>query len=241
MYGAMKYDPMLKQQRRWHSYTNTSDLIGVVVARLTELAAESIKHRGAFHIVLAGGSTPRSVYQELRNIKTDWSGWHIYFGDERCLEAGTADRNDVMAQESWLNHVSIPANQIHGIPAELGNQDGANAYAETLMGIDSFDLVLLGLGEDGHTASLFPGHALGREEGAPSVLAVNDAPKPPPERISLSARRLSQAEQVWFLVTGENKRRAVNAWRHEQQIPALSICPLHGVDIYTNLDLLENN
>lgn len=237
MYGATKSDSMLKQQRRWHRYPNTGDLIRDVVAKLSGFAMDCIARRGAFHIVLAGGTTPRAVYESLREVETDWSAWHVYFGDERCLAAGAAERNDTMAQQSWLSHVNIPSRQIHAIPAELGNQEGAKAYARILRKIDVFDLVLLGVGEDGHTASLFPGHVLGSEENAPAVLAVTDAPKPPPERISLSAHRLSQARQVWFLVTGEAKRWAIDNWQRESNIPALSICPLHGVDIYTDLEL----
>jgi len=233
----MKSDVMLKQQRRWHSYRSTSDLTQAVVANLTAFAADCIKQRGAFHIVLAGGGTPRMIYQALRHITTIWSAWHIYYGDERCLPAGAAGRNDTMAQQTWLNHVSIPVRQIHPIPAELGNHEGAKAYARILQDIDTFDLVLLGLGEDGHTASLFPGHVLGDEDDAPAVLAVADAPKPPPDRISLSAHRLSQARQVWFLVTGEGKRWAIDNWQDENKIPALAIRPLHGVDIYTDLEL----
>lgn len=232
---------MLKQQRRWHTYSHTDELIRDVVAKLSRFARDCIESRGAFHIVLAGGTTPRAVYQGLRQIETDWSVWHVYFGDERCLAAGAMNRNDTMTQQSWLIHVTIPSRQIHAIPAELGSREGAAAYAQKLQKIDTFDLVLLGLGEDGHTASLFPGHLLGSEESAPDVLAVTDAPKPPPERISLSAHRLSQARQVWFLVTGEAKRRAIESWQHESSsIPALAICPLYGVDIYTDLELDKN-
>jgi len=230
---------MLKQQRRWHSYRNTRDLTRDVVATLAAFAADCIKQRGAFHIVLAGGSTPKMIYQALQHINTIWSAWHIYYGDERCLPAGAADRNDTMAQQSWLNHVSIPARQIHAIPTELGTQEAIKAYSRILQDIEMFDLVLLGLGEDGHTASLFPGDPLGDEEGSPPALAVTDAPKPPANRISLSANRLSRARQVWFLVTGEGKRWAVDNWQRENNIPALSIRPLHGVDIYTDLDLDE--
>ena len=237
MCGATKSDLMQIQQRRWHRYSSTAELIRDVVAKLSRFARDCIESRGTFHIVLAGGTTPRAVYQGLRQIETDWSAWHVYFGDERCLPIGAADRNDTMAQQSWLSHIAIPSRQIHAIPAELGSREGATAYAKTLDKIDTFDLVLLGLGEDGHTASLFPGHLLGSEESAPDVLAVTDAPKPPPERISLSAHRLSQARQVWFLVTGEAKRWAIENWQREDSIPALSICPLHGVDIYTNLEL----
>jgi len=210
-----------------------------VVANLTVFAEDSIKQRGAFHIVLAGGSTPKMIYQTLPHIKTDWSAWHVYYGDERCLAVGAAERNDTMVQQSWLNHVNIPPTQIHAIPAELGAVEGAKAYAQVIGQIDTFDLVLLGLGEDGHTASLFPSQAWGDEEDAPPVLAVMNAPKPPPNRISLSAQRLSQARQVWFVVTGEGKRWAIDTWRSEDNIPALSIRPPHGVDIYTDLDVEE--
>ena len=141
-----------------------------------------------------------------------------------------------MAQQGWLNHVAIPSSQIHSIPAELGAVAGANAYASTLQRVGTFDLVLLGLGEDGHTASLFPGHELGNAPGSPDVLVVPNAPKPPAARISLSANRLSQARQVMFLVTGESKRKAIEAWHQDQMLPAGSICPSAGVDIYTDLE-----
>ena len=233
----MKSDLILKQQRRWHSFSNRDDLIRNVIANLTDFADACIQYRGAFHLVLAGGTTPKTIYQGLRDIPTDWSAWHIYFGDERCLEVGAEDRNDTMARQNWLSYVSIPERQIHAIPAEIGNQAGAEAYTLILQEIDTFDLVLLGLGEDGHTASLFPGHASGSEADAPPVLAVTNAPKPPAERISLSAHRLSQSRQVWFIVTGEAKRRALEYWQREQDIPALSICPKTGIDIYTDLAL----
>ena len=227
----------MKQIRRWHNYPDSDALKQDVVKNISNHAQQSILTHGCFRIVLAGGSTPKAVYQGLRNIKTEWSGWHIYFGDERCLPAGAAERNDTMAQQCWLSDVAIPPKQIHSIPAELGAIEGANAYLRTLKDIDTFDLVLLGLGEDGHTASLFPGHDVGGEAGAPDVLAVYDAPKPPPERISLSANRLSHAREVWFLVSGEGKRWAMEEWQLEKRLPAESICPPHGVDIFTDLEL----
>ncbi len=227
----------MKQLLRWHIYPDIDALKQDVIQNISNSAQQTLSTHACFRIVLAGGGTPKAVYHGLRNIKTDWSGWHIYFGDERCLPVGAAERNDTMAQQSWLSHVAIPPEQIYNIPAELGAIEGAKAYASILKSIDTFDLVLLGLGEDGHTASLFPGHDLGEEAGAPDVLAVHDAPKPPSDRISLSANRLSQARQVWFLVTGETKRSAIKKWQHEKIIPAESICPTDGVDIYTDLEL----
>ena len=136
-----------------------------------------------------------------------------------------------MAGEAWLDHVALPPQGLHEIPAELGAQAAAQAYAGTLRQFGEFDLVLLGLGEDGHTASLFPGHDWGEAPGSPAALAVLDAPKPPRERVSLSAARLSRARQVLFLVSGGSKARALAQWRAGSDIPARAIAPAAGVDV----------
>ena len=102
-----------------------------------------------------------------------------------------------------------------------------------------FDLVLLGLGDDGHTASLFPGHTWGEESGAPAAIAVHNAPKPPPDRVSLSAARLSTSRAVIFLVSGEAKHQAVADWRSGRHIPASVITPATGVDIFLGSALLN--
>jgi 6-phosphogluconolactonase len=220
------------QTCRWHSYRNPAVLEQAAVQKILHAAHEAIAARGAFRIVLAGGNTPRRVYEALRTAQTAWRCWHVYFGDERCLPAEHDERNSRMVTQAWLEHVAIPAAHIHPIPAEQGAADAAAAYARTVQDIDLFDLVLLGLGEDGHTASLFPQHDLGDTPDAPAALAVLDAPKPPPERVSLSARRLSAAREVMFLVTGSSKAQAVADWRAGIAIPAASIAPQDGVDIY---------
>ena len=143
-----------------------------------------------------------------------------------------------MAGEAWLDHVFIPTVQFHAIPAELGAVRAAQLYGETLHAVGEFDLVLLGLGEDGHTASLFPDHEWGAAPGSPDTLAVFDAPKPPPQRVSLSAARLSRARQVIFLVSGASKRRAVAEWRAGKDIPARAIKPAAGVDVLVESVLL---
>jgi 6-phosphogluconolactonase len=108
-------------------------------------------------------------------------------------------------------------------PAELGPVEAASRYKEAFKTVGEFDLVLLGLGDDGHTASLFPGRDIGEGREAAEVLPVFDAPKPPPDRISLSAARLSHARTVLFLVTGTGKQEAVMRWRRGEQIPASRI------------------
>jgi 6-phosphogluconolactonase len=136
-----------------------------------------------------------------------------------------------MAADEWLDHVPIPKGRVHPILAELGATAAALAYADTLRGVGEFDLVLLGLGEDGHTASLFPNHDWGSAPDAPDVLAVFDSPKPPPQRVSLSAARLSRAREVLFLVAGESKREAIARWRAGERLPAAAIRPATGVDV----------
>jgi 6-phosphogluconolactonase len=226
------------QQCRWHSYRTTIELEQAVAQAILQAAQQAISQRGTFHIVLAGGTTPNPVYESLRKTDADWAAWHVYFGDERCLPHDHAERNSRMAARSWLNHIAIPPAQIHPIPAESGAEIAASRYVKTVKGIEQFDLVLLGLGEDGHTASLFPNHAWGNTPDAPSVIAVHNAPKPPPERVSLSAHRLGATRQLMFLVTGKSKRQAVKDWRNGVKIPAAVIAPTSGVDIYIEASLL---
>ena len=227
------------QRVRWHRLPGAGALAEAAERRILEAAARAIGSRGQFHVALAGGTTPRAVYRRLCAASTDWSAWHVYFGDERCLPRGDPDRNSRMAEQAWLDHVSIPARGIHVIPAELGPHRAASEYAELLKGIGEFDLVLLGLGEDGHTASLFPGNDSGLSPEAPDALPVLDAPKPPPERVTLSAARLSRAAEVVFLVDGADKRDAVARWRAGADIPARAIRPPDGVDVLLPAALLD--
>lgn len=171
------------------------------------------------------------AYERLRDSRADWAAWHLYFGDERCVPRDDPARNSRMAGEAWLDHVAIPAPQRHPIPAELGAHAAARAYCASLQSVAAFDVVLLGLGEDGHTASLFPGRDWGEAPGSPAALAIFDAPKPPPERVSLSASRLSDARAVLFMVSGESKREALAQWRAGAAIPARAITPAAGVDL----------
>lgn len=218
----------MPQLVRWHIYPTVEDFEARAADAILRAAAQSIAASGRFILVLAGGSTPRQVYARLASAAADWAGWHVYFGDERVSPAGDTARNDRMAEAAWLGQVPIPRRQVHPIPAEQGAAAAARRYAQVLAPVEHFDLVLLGLGEDGHTASLFPGRSHGASE---DVVAVYDAPQPPRERVSLSAPRLSRARQVWFLVAGARKRPAVSAWRRGDPIPASTITPPAGVDI----------
>lgn len=226
------------QAVRWLGVVDRKALCEEAARRIARAAAEAIQARGRFLLVLAGGSTPRAVYKLLCHLHTDWSRWQIYFGDERCLAISDCGRNSRMAEQAWLRHVSIPPRQVHVIPAELGAHQAATAYARALRSVGEFDLVLLGLGEDGHTASLFaPKHGPSGVQ-PPDALAVFDAPKPPERRVSLSAARLGRSRAVLFLVSGEEKRQAVAQWHAAAPLPAATIRPAAGVDVLIESGLL---
>lgn len=204
----------------WHIFDNPDAVAAAACELILTAATEAINQRGRFKIVLAGGTTPEKIYRLLAESKADWHHWWIYHGDERCLPVDHNDRNSKMAALTWLNHVAIPRSQIFDIPADLGPEQGAALYAGTIADALPFDVVLLGMGEDGHTASLFPGHIHNPDD---LTHAVHNSPKPPPERISLSAKSLSDSKQVIFLITGTNKREAVTQWRADADLPVTTI------------------
>ena len=217
---------------RWHVFDNPQAVAGQAAQHILVAAASAIAERGVFRIVLAGGRTPEAAYRSLVGEDTDWSRWDIFFGDERCLPVDDAQRNSHMAAQAWLDHVAIAREHIHLIPAEQGAEAAAPAYTAQVQAATPFDLVLLGMGEDGHTASLFPGQQHPEE----LVHAVHNAPKPPPERVSLSQQALSDARQVLILVTGGGKRDAVKAWKAGATLPVASIRGHTGVDVLIDRD-----
>lgn len=209
-------------------YDDIQDVAEAAVVLILNAASAAISDRGAFHLVLAGGSTPQLAYRLLVNADTDWSRWQLYFGDERCLPIDDPERNSVMAQQAWLDQVTIPQSQIHPIPAELGAEQGAAAYTAVIKKAIPFDMVLLGMGEDGHTASLFPEH---RHNEGELVHAVHNAPKPPSDRISLSRATLAATRQLVLLVTGSSKQVALQQWIAGKKLPVASIQPDSGIEL----------
>jgi 6-phosphogluconolactonase len=216
-------------ETRWHVMPAPAALATAVCARILEAAANAISRHGRFRIVLAGGSTPQAVYKRLAASTSDWSRWQVYFGDERCLPADHPQRNSAMAAGSWLEQVPLPLANIHPIPAERGATAAASAYTEVVRAARPFDLVLLGMGEDGHTASLFPGRQGLADE---AVLAVQKAPKPPPDRVSLGTGALSDAAGVLVMISGAGKHAAVQRWKHGEDLPVTRIHGQAGVDVY---------
>lgn len=196
-------------------------LSAVVAQRVAELAAQAIAVRGMFHLALAGGETPQRCYEKLRCLDIDWTRVQVYFGDERCLPSGDPQRNDTMARSALLKHVGIPPANIHAIPAEQGAYRAAASYAAVLKNVAPLDLILLGMGEDGHTVSLFPDNPAA--ERAALVVPVFDAPKPPAERVSLGLNMLNAARQRIFLVAGSGKREALKQILRGKDLPAARV------------------
>lgn len=210
----------LQPPLQWRIFSDAEAMARAAAERVLLAADAAIRARGRFRIALAGGTTPEMTYGLLAASDARWADWHCYFGDERCLAQGHTDRNSTLAQRAWLGRVAIPPENVFPIPAELGAEAAAQAYRETVRQALPFDLVLLGMGEDGHTASLFPGQ---HQDPSELVHPVHGAPKPPPDRVSLSAASLSDAREVLFLISGASKRDAVRRWRDGEPLPAAQI------------------
>jgi len=207
----------------WRVFADADALVSALADALWAEAGGAIAARGAFHLVLAGGSTPLALYRALADRHAGDDRWHVWYGDERCLPADHPERNSVMLEAAWLAASSIPPENRRPIPAELGATGAAARYAGWLKDVADFDVVLLGMGEDGHTASLFPGRDWGGAPGSPDVLAVHAAPKPPSERVSLSAGRLNRSAKVWFVITGAGKREALLRWKSGAALPVSAV------------------
>ncbi|MBL4774635.1 MAG: 6-phosphogluconolactonase [Mariprofundus sp.] len=202
-----------------HQHNNDVSVAQTIAKRVIECAASAINARGVFHWALAGGTTPRCCYELLRDADVDWAKVHIWLGDERCLPVGHTDRNDLMADEALLKHVPIPTDQIHRIMAELGPDKAAAMYTDELAAIACLDLILFGMGEDGHTCSLFPDNpALSDDRLA---IPVFNSPKPPSERVSLGYTAIHAAHQRIMIVTGEGKRAVFERICQGEALPIL--------------------
>ena len=195
-------------------------LAEAVAARLLTRLVDLQSHRSPLHVVLTGGTVGiaslRAVAASPVRDAVDWSGVHLWWGDERFLPDGHADRNETQAREALIDALgdALPASNVHPMPAlsdEVPTPEASAAlYAQELAaaGSPAFDVLLLGMGPDGHVASLFPGHeALGAQYA--STVGVHGSPKPPPLRVSLTFDAIRAAREVWVVAAGAEKADAV--------------------------------
>lgn len=208
-----------------------ADADAVAVEAAARIAASIAD--GPARVALAGGSTPRAAYAHLARQDLEWSRLHLFFGDERCVPPDDPGSNYRMVRDALLDHVAIPAANVHRIPGERPPPQAAAAAADDLRatfgdGVPRFDLILLGIGEDGHTASLFP-DGPETEVTDRTTVEVHRPALPQPWRVSLTLPVLNAARQVVFLATGEAKVAAVyRAIAGDQAIPAGRVSPEDG-------------
>jgi 6-phosphogluconolactonase len=196
-------------------FASQDELAAQTATRLAAVLAEAQAARGTASVVLTGGRTGGAVLAALREASLDWSTIDIYWGDERFLPGGDPERNETLARQELLDHVPVSPERVHPMApsdGEFGDDPdaAAEAYAVLLKGVPPFDVCLLGVGEEGHTASVFP-HSPAVEETARAVVAVRDCPKPPPTRVSLTLPTIRNSQRVWLMTAGAAKAEAVAA------------------------------
>lgn len=208
-------------RRRVVVHPDAGTLAEAVAARLLTRLLDVQSLHSPVHVGLTGGTVGiealRAVARSPIRDVVDWSGVHLWWGDERFLPSGDPERNETQAREALLDSLAdvLPAGNVHPMPA-LGDgtetpEQAAEAYAAELASFAAddapapeLDVILLGMGPDGHVASLFPGHEALAVTGTP-VVGVHGSPKPPPERVSLTFEAINAAHQVWFVVAGAEK------------------------------------
>lgn len=187
---------------------------------ITRALREALARRGVAHLALSGGNTPRAAYQSLAGLLDDWSAVELWYADERCVGPDDPESTHRLVAESLLAHIAGDAPREHRVRGEIDPEAAAREYARELRaavsptkpgGLPALDVSLLGIGEDGHTASLFPGHPEVEDSSGALCLPVRDSPKPPPERVTLSLPVLQAARSSLLLVAGAAKADALAA------------------------------
>jgi 6-phosphogluconolactonase len=217
---------------------DTEALAAAVADFIAREAADAIASRGRFFVALAGGTTFTGAYCLLarspRKESVDWTRMVVFFGDERAVPEGAPERNDRAAREALLDHVPIPRGSVHTV--DVNGPDPAAAYESELLdafgaargSVPRFDLVLLGMGHDGHVASLFPGHVTLNVSDR-LVAFIADSPKPPPKRVTMTVPLLNAARTVLLVASGSAKRdAAARARAGDRGVPAGRIAPVDG-------------
>jgi len=221
---------------QWIEFQNADDIALAAADTIEEHARFAIQQRGEYKLVLAGGSTPVACYELLAKRNLQWERWKLFFGDERCLSQDDPERNSSIVAATGLTK---NIRQHFVIPAELGAKKGAEQYRGIIENQMPFDTVLLGIGEDGHTASLFPAQDWINATDDQTVIAVHDAPKPPPDRISLTRAALQQCRQMLVLVSGESKRAAVKRWQQGEDLAVARVADVSHATVFIEADLMR--
>lgn len=206
----------------FETFDTTEDFVERVTKKIADFIQATIKTNNICHMIFPGGNSPRPIFEKLKQADLPWSKLHLYPSDERCVPIGSEERNDRIIDELLITSELLPENNLHRIPAELGPEVGATFYHEFLNTIPRFDLALLGMGPDGHTASLFPGHVHPSHKNAYPVV---NSPKPPTERVTISLERLKSSQERWVIIRGEEKKDIVKQIKQGASIPITDVMP----------------
>ena len=229
----------MTNDRRVLVHPDKAALAGAVAARFITKMLDILDEQAVAHVVLTGGGMASSVHEAVAaspaSATIDWSRVHFWWGDERWVPAGDAERNDGQARSALLDALDLPATNLHPFPAsdgELDLDEAAQAYASELAqhGVDGlphpiFDITFLGVGPDGHIASLFP-HRSGIQVTDRTVIPVRNSPKPPPERLSLTRPVINSSQRVWLVLAGADKASALGlalAGASRDEVPVAGI------------------
>lgn len=221
-----------KIKDNWLIFDNNNSLSEFLSQEVLDIAKISINKKGFFNIVLTGGQSCINLYKTLAKANSNWSKWYIYLGDERFLPKKHKNRNDEAINKIWLDGSLIPKKNINFIQAELGLVRAKNKYERVLNNIDKFDVVLLGVGEDGHIASLFPNCKYPKNQ---NVVIEMNSPKLPKERISISYEKLNKAHNVFKIIVGKSKQTIVKMLLQGE------LFPVSAVNGETTKVLIHNN
>ena len=219
-------------------FENSDRIAESVIRQWAEIANDAVRHRGVFTVALSGGSTPVQLYKELSRTDLKWDKTHIFIVDERFVPIDHSDSNYRMINETLLSRIDIPEQNIHPVPTEKDSPDeSAISYEHEMvsflnlssLSVPEFDLVLLGLGDDGHTASLFPGSSALTEKDHFAV-SVTPQNKSGHERITITFPVINSSRNIIFLVTGSNKAEVVKDVLENENcnLPSASVRPYKG-------------
>lgn len=212
----------MTNERRVIVHQDRQALTAAVAARFITKVVDLLDEKPEVNIVLTGGTVGIGVLEAINTSaardNVDWSRVHLWWGDERWLPYSDGERNDQQAREALLDHVALKPNNVHYFPASDGTLDldaAAQAYAGSLAdaaedgaALPRFDITFLGVGPDGHIASLFPGRE-GVRISDTTVISVRNSPKPPPERLSLTLAAINSSDRVWLVMAGADKASAL--------------------------------
>ncbi len=225
--------------KKIHAYSNKEQMVSATTERVIDEIGQAIQERGVCNIALAGGNTPREIYSMLAEStyrdRVDWNRLHLFWGDERMVPPEHEDSNFRMVKETLLDHVMIPDGNVHRIRGEVAPEQAAREYAELLhihfkSDPPSFDIILLGIGEDGHTASLFPGTDAVEECKLYTVAVF--VPRLDTWRVTLTFPVLNAAREILFLAAGKSKsdivQRIISIKQPAKEFPASMVNPESG-------------